>query len=257
MVLAVVVILCISFIIGVSGIGGFLFPPIIMSVLDIGIRQAIVTSLGSFILITVALSLTYYKQKMVNTYYGWLLVLGALPGIALGLRVNLIFSEKALINSLAAFLLLMGISLVFKRFSRNKAVAVSSERDIGKKSFDRKIIRSKAALVAAGFLGGTMAGFIGVGGPVVTIPFMLNAGYEPKESIGSSTFSAVFIVSFAFLAHLRYTEVSGYDVVLLGLLGVTGSFVGAYFVGQIKESTSNSIITVVTLFSAIYIFLFR
>jgi uncharacterized protein len=241
-ILFAMLLLLVGFIIGITGIGGFLFTPLIMSVFGMDIREAIIISLGSFIIITGGSSLVYLKNRKINGYHLLTIVAGAYPGIIAGLVVNLYISGFALKLCFTVFLLGASILLL----NGNEKQALPMERLTW-------WARSRSALLLAGFAGGFMAGFIGVGGPIVTIPFMIYAGYEPKTAIGTSMAGAVFITLLAFTVHRFYTPVSLVHVLCIGFLGMLSSLVGSRLSEQISQEASRRLVSLVTFFSSLYL----
>ncbi len=238
-------------IIGVSGIGGFLFPPLAMSLFNISAREAIATCLGGFIILSSSASIIYLRNGFVNKEYVYLILIGAVPGVLAGLAININIEELYLRLSLAALLLAAAIILGAQE-AKKKKKPLNSMLDV--EEMPRLgFLGGKHALVTAGALGGIMAGFMGVGGPIVTIPFMVYAGYLPKVSVGSSMFSCIFIVTFAFLAHISYTSVNFVYVLLLGGLGGFGTWGGAMLAGRVKQESIRIVVAIVSLLSAVYI----
>jgi len=250
-VITVILLLLAGLIIGVSGIGGFLFPPMAMSLFNIGVRESIATCLGGFIILSSSGSMIYLRNGHVNKKYVYLILIGAVPGVLAGLAINVNINEMYLGLSLAALLLAAGILLAIQ-WIRGRLKPAAPELYNEEKP-ELSFINGKYALVTAGAIGGIMAGFMGVGGPIVTIPFMVYVGYLPKVSVGSSMFSCIFIVAFAFLAHLSYTSVNYVYVFLIGGLGALGTWVGAMLADKIKQESIRLVVAVVSLLSAVYI----
>jgi len=250
-VIIVILLFFAGLIIGLSGIGGFLFPPLVISLFNVSAREAIATCLGSFIMLSISGSMVYLRKGHVNFKYVYLILIGAIPGVLSGFIININLDDLYLRFSLAILLLFISVLLGMK-FLRRKAKLPYSEMHLLEKAITG-IIGSKYALIVAGAVGGVMAGFLGVGGPVVTIPFMVFAGYSSKDSIGSSMFSCIFIVAFAFLIQLSYVNVNITYIFMIGGLGAFGSWCGAKITGIIKQDYISIFVGGVTVLSAISI----
>ncbi len=249
--ITVLLLLLAGLIIGVSGIGGFLIPPLAMTLFNIGAREAIATCLGGFIILSSSASIIYLRNGLVNKRYVYLILVGAVPGVLAGLAININIGETYLRLSLAVLLLTAAIILGVQEANKKRK---PSDPALGEVEMPRPgLIGGKHALITAGAVGGIMAGFMGVGGPIVTIPFMVYAGYLPKVSVGSSMFSCIFIVAFAFLAHLSYTSVNFVYVLLVGGLGGFGTWGGAMLAGRVKQESIRIVVAVVSFLSAVYI----
>lgn len=237
-------ILVVGFFMGITGLGGFLYPPLVISLLHVSIREAMVISLGSFIIISIITAWIYHKNGLLNLQYGYLLLMGLVPGVFLGTSANVNLPDLLLYFVLSLFLFLMAVILLrreIKGYDKEEKVAPAI------------IFPHRLFLLLVGFLSGFMSGFLGVGGPIITVPLMTAMGFKPKIAVGSSLFAMIFSVSLAFSFHLFYTNVSMGSVVLIGGLGSIGSTISALFVRRINQRVIRLLIILLAFFSSLYL----
>lgn len=85
------------------------------------------------------------------------------------------------------------------------------------------------SLAVIGLIGGTMAGFLGIGGGIVIIPLLLYvAGLEVKLAMGISMIQALFATLSGLLIHRRNRTVDVRLGVILGIAGVMGALIGSF-----------------------------
>lgn len=246
--------LLIGLFIGISGIGGFLIPPVLLKVFDITIREAIIIALGAQVIIYLGGCFPYLKIKKVDFKISTLLVLGSIPGSLLGLLANINFSDEMLKISLAVFLVIIVFTLLGEE---SHYINCCRERFRSLKIFNNNAgLLKQFFLLMTGFLGGLMSGLIGVGGPVISVPLMISLGYNSKLAIGTSIFSGIFIVAFAFSFHVFFTSINFYLTLLIGIFTGAASLTGGRLAGVFKERTSRLIVIFATIFSVVYLILF-
>ena len=77
-----------------------------------------------------------------------------------------------------------------------------------------------------GLVAGFMAGYFGVGGGAITVPFLLTAGLGIKFAVGISAMQMVFSSVYGSIRNLRGGRVTPSDVMVFGIGGIGGSFLG-------------------------------
>lgn len=84
-------------------------------------------------------------------------------------------------------------------------------------------------LGAAGLFAGILAGFLGIGGGTVLVPFLLRLGYEPVQAIATSALSIVITASSGSIQNWRMGYLNFKQVLGIGLPALLTAQVGAFF----------------------------
>ncbi|MGI5837506.1 MAG: sulfite exporter TauE/SafE family protein, partial [Chloroflexota bacterium] len=108
------------------------------------------------------------------------------------------------------------------------------------------------SLAVIGLIGGTMAGFLGIGGGIVIIPLLLYvAGLEVKLAMGISMIQALFATLSGLLIHRRNRTVDVRLGVILGIAGVMGALIGSFGSAYISAD-----ILLITYFCLVWLSIF-
>ncbi len=257
-------IFCIGLLIGISGIGGFLLPALLI-ILDITPVEAVAIGLGAQILIYFASFLLYLRRGQISFRSSFTIIPGAIPGVFLGLLININIPQRVLTLVLAAVLAMLLLVINIQKRYETKAIeknpcSPQENTSLGHENASKCVeaeknnpIRKRIALVGAGFLAGSMASLAGVGGPVITVPFLMAMRYESAESVGTSIFSGTFIVGAAFIFHMYVQDFAPGLAAAVGLFAALGAVVGAALQGKVGKETGSSLITGITMLSILYL----
>ncbi len=106
-------------------------------------------------------------------------------------------------------------------------------------------------LPVLGFLIGTVASMVGVGGGVFIVPLLaLFYGFSPSHAVGTSLATIVFTSLAATLNYSRQNRIYYKTGLLLALTTVPGSLVGAYLTSIIEERLLGLIFAIFLFFVA-------
>ncbi len=91
-------------------------------------------------------------------------------------------------------------------------------------------------LGAAGLFAGILAGFLGIGGGTVLVPFLLRLGYEPVQAFATSALSIVITASSGSIQNWRMGYLNFQQVLAIGLPALLTAQVGAFFADKFPDS---------------------
>ena len=186
LVLIAVLVFGIGVSLGVSGLGGFLVPALLVAVLAMDPATAVAHGLISFVIPGIIGSWMYWRKD--NRPSWWvtiLLCVGTVPGLLLGRWISVTASQQSLQVILASIVLASGIILLLQR-RRPKSAA--PERIPGPRVV-------APAATGAGILGGVSTVLAGVGGPLITVPVLIALGLELTPVVGAGLLNSVFGVA--------------------------------------------------------------
>lgn len=238
----ILMLLVIGMITGITGTGSFLYAPLAIFFLGFDIRQAIIVSLGSYIIITGGSLLLNKKNRKMHRHVLFAHVAAAFPGVFAGQVLNFYISELALILCFALILLGMVIIIFFESSGKHQ-----------RHSNPIKHHQRHNILVISAFAGGFLTGFVGIGGAFITIPVMIYLGYDPKISITTSSASAVLYSLLAFTLHSLLIKVSPLLVFSVGFLGFLSSQAASHLLNFIHRGISRRLISLFMLISVFYL----
>ena len=163
---------------GLFGVGGgILIVPAFVLLLKFDQRLANGTSLGAVLPISAAGLITYWTHGNVDWYMALWLAIGALAGAVVGTKWIHILPKKVLGYLFAIMLLITAIRL-FIPLNADGREALT--------------VFAAIALVFIGFVTGTLAGLLGIGGGVVMVPAM-SVFFSELSVVAKGTSVAVII----------------------------------------------------------------
>lgn len=199
--------------IGASGIGGLLLPPALIGIGGLAVHTAAATSCWAFLLTGAGGTATYARTGNLSWRTAASLVVGAVPGAALGAWSTRLLPAAALSIALGAVVLLGGVS----------ALRRSGRMDAGQGGL------GTAFLVGLGAVVGFGSGLTGTGGPVLLIPVLLLAGVPPLAAVGSGQAIQLPVAAAASTTYLLHGDVDVGLGTVLGIAGLVGVVAGARF----------------------------
>jgi uncharacterized membrane protein YfcA len=224
-----------GFLSGLFGVGGgILIVPGLVLLLKMDQRLAHGTSLGAILPIAAAGVVGYALEHDVDWSAGALVVLGAVVGAVIGARLLGRLPERTLQLSFAAFLVATAIRLL-----------VSTPSSSGRGPID---VWLALALIGIGFVSGTIAGLLGVGGGVIVIPALVVLFAVP-DAIAKGT-SLFVIIPTAVSGTVVNQRNGNVDLGVAAVIGLTGA--GAAFGGS-KVATVMSAHLSSILFAALLV----
>ena len=172
MVLALYVIcLTVGFLVGVTGVGGILIPPALILLSGLEAHTAMGTALASFLPLGLAGAWLYRRLGRLNLAEAAPFVLGGLAAAGPGALLNARVPGGPLIALLALLIIFAG----FCAFRPPRAGAG-----------ERRFWQRRGGVFLIGAVTGLLAGLTGAGGPVLSIPWMVAAGFAPLSAVALS-----------------------------------------------------------------------
>lgn len=201
----------VSVLFSLLGLGGAIIYTPLFFFIGFDILTAIPMALFLNMITTASASITYLKQKLVDTKVGIIFIItsmiGALFGSYLANKVELMY----IILFLSMILLIAALRILFFNNIGNRVEPVSNKK-----------------LYAGAFLAliiGIISSFIGIGGGTFIVPLLLILGFEMKNAVATSAFIIAFTSLSGFIGHIGF-GIRELDFELLFLTGAA-AFVGA------------------------------
>ena len=251
------------------GIGGGLFyVPYLIFVLNLE-PVTTLTSSVAILFTSTSGTIKYSKSKYIDFKVGFIFLGFAIPGSFLGSYVaEVLLTDTKIIKVLFACLiggiatsklLLLNLSKEKKNIQIKGHTFWSVNRKISTK--DGKIFEYNVKIgfgMLFIFLGGFLAGILGVGGGLIFVPILSSvSGLPAPIAIATSTFMIVIVT--VIVLFTRFSLFTG-DIflvimwgVVLGLGSIIGGYIGASKVSKLSSKKLLSIFWVVAIFSALRI----
>lgn len=221
--------LLVGFLVGLTGVGGgSLMTPFLVTIMGVPAPTAIGTDLTFATLTKMAGSVQHYRQRSVNLEVAVFLGLGSLPASLSGVWTlewikNTFDAEtvrNVMITIIAATLVLVGVSLIFKAFLPEHWIQGRQTAWDGKTSMSFK---RRLFTVLFGAMGGYLVGLTSIGsGSVMAVILLLLYPLSPAVIVGTDIAHATVLSLVTGLAHMTQGNV---DFGLAGTL-LLGSIPG-------------------------------
>lgn len=138
---------------------------------------------------TASASMTYLKQRLVDTKIAYPIIFSAIPGaLLIGPYLARIVDTQLIILLLSTILLFASAKILFFN-----SIGFTLRTDGMKKTI---------FCAGMGFLIGILSSMVGVGGGTFIVPLLLVIGFEIKKATATSSFIITFIALAGFLGHL-------------------------------------------------------
>jgi uncharacterized membrane protein YfcA len=223
---------------GLFGVGGgLIIVPGLMSWAAMERRLAHGTSLAATLPIAIASLATYLAQGNVDWPVAACLAVGAIAGAIAGTQLLQVIPKRLLIVVFAVTVL-----------------ATASRLLIGTDTGGRTDLTVGMGLlfVVIGFLTGTLAGLLGIGGGVIMVPAMVVIlGMPPVVAKGTSV---AVIVPTSIMGTIRNRKHANADLraaAIVGLFGAATAVLGATISDRLDDDIANAMFAVLLVFVAV------
>lgn len=223
---------------GVTGIGGFLVPPLLVTLLDMGVRDAIAHALLSFVIPGILGFYLYSRRNSGMWSLSLLMSAGTVPGVLAGRLLSLSVSETALRTLVG--LLVFGAGLMLLTMRRT---TTGSDSDTARSSSK---LRLALAAVAAGFVGGAVAVVAGIGGPLVTVPILRVFGLALAPLVGAALLNSVVAAVLGGASLLSDANIDAGVLIVVTATQIVGMTIGVWMHQRINERRLVPVIAVVS-----------
>ncbi|WP_232819163.1 sulfite exporter TauE/SafE family protein [Homoserinimonas sp. OAct 916] len=228
----------VGFFSGLFGVGGgIILVPMLVGWLGFDQRRASGTSLAAILPTAVSGMITYAMQGSVDWIAGACLAIGAIGGSLLGTWLLSRIRQDILRWIFIAFIVLVAVRMFFLVPNR----AVELQFDLGE----------VVALLAVGFVTGTLSGLLGIGGGVVVVPsLMLLFGVGDVVAKGTSLLMMIPTSLTGTIANVRRGNSDLRAALVIGCLSVPASIGGATLAGVLPPLLSSVLFGLLLLYSA-------
>ena len=219
---------------GLFGLGGgIIIVPGLMFAFKMDQRLAHGTSLGGVFLISCASFVTYWSHDEVDWHVVLWLALGSVCGSLIGARLLATLSKRTLTISFIAVLVIAGVRMFFKIDSSGTMVINAP---------------TAAWLILIGVIVGAIAGMLGIGGGLMTVPILVVL-FHVSPALAKGTSLAVVIPT-AFSGTLQNFRNKNADLAAAGIVSVTGicsAIGGSWLATRMDDVISNFLFAVLLI----------
>jgi len=238
--------------------GGYLMTPALI-ILGLPANIAVGTSMAWLVGNSIIGTLRHYQLGNIDMKLGLLIMIGTMCGVEVGVRLlNLTkgtgLSDIIILSGLIVMLAVIGMH-TFREIRGRKAQLDDIRKSKGKlppamrsSSMGRRlqslnippvihfaksgVTLSLWVILSIGFLTGTLAGFLGVGGGFVMLPSLIYLiGIPSFMAVGTDIFQIIFSACFGCIRH----TMSGNVIILIAFLMLLGSSIGTQFGALITQ----------------------
>jgi uncharacterized membrane protein YfcA len=223
---------------GLFGVGGgLIIVPGLVSVAGMDRRLAHGTSLAATLPIAGASLITYLAHGNVDWTVAVLLATGAILGAIVGTHLLHVIPKNVLV-----------IVFVITVLATASRLLVSSD-SAGRSDLTAGMV---LLLLGVGFVSGTLAGLLGIGGGVIMVPAMV-VGLEMVPAVAKGTSVAV-IVPTAIMGTIRNRKNANADLrvaMIVGGFGALSAVVGGTISDRLSDRFSNVMFALLLVFVAV------
>ncbi|NOZ64871.1 MAG: sulfite exporter TauE/SafE family protein [Caldiserica bacterium] len=216
--------------------GGWVITPALF-ILGLPMNLAIGTSLSFIYAQGIISSLKHKEMGNVNFPVGFLILIGMLPSVELGVRTVDFLTRKGNVDLFLGYFYIFFLFLIFLLTFKESYKAKKRKEE---KTFSLKdrcfLLRmppilkfsgeeySLWSILITGILGGFFSGLLGIGGGILYLPLMIYfLGLPTKTAVGTSLFNIVLAGAYGTFSHAYQGNVD----LIYGLLLLFGGVIGA------------------------------
>ncbi len=248
--------LLVGFLVGLTGVGGgSLMTPFLIGVLGVPAPTAIGTDMVYATATKMAGSVQHYRQRSVNLEVALFLGFGSIPASLLGVQTLEWIKGNydgdtvrgIMVTIIAATLILVGASLIFKSFLPESWV---KSRQIAWDGETSMSLKRRVFTILFGAAGGYLVGLTSIGsGSVMAVILLLLYPLAPAVVVGTDIAHATVLSLVTGIAHLWHGNV---DLGLAGTL-LLGSIPGVLIGSRMAPSLPARPLTVVLAIMLVFV----
>jgi|GEM_PF-3617628 len=232
--------LIIGFLVGTTGIGGILLPPVMYGLLGMNTHVAMGTSLASFIVPTMLSAWLHYRHDNIDREAAFFMAIPGIVCVLAGTWLKARMAGSSLSGILAVLIIYAGI-LAFRPIKH-----VASERS--------KAMR-QGLLAAIGTSVGIVSGLTGAGGPVLTVPLMIVMGYTPLCAIATGQIFALGVSCSGTVGNAFYDSVDFPLALLSSIAQTAGIWAGIVLAHAINTNLLKKLVAGLCVFTGVFLLL--
>jgi len=248
--------LLVGFLVGLTGVGGgSLMTPFLIGVMQVPAPTAIGTDMIYATVTKMSGSVQHYRQRSVNLEVALFLGLGSIPASLLGVWtlewIKATFEAETvrnvMVTIIAATLVLVGASLVFKAFLPRSWIR-GRKKTVFEGDF-RMSLKRRLFTILFGAMGGYLVGLTSIGsGSVMAVILLLLYPLSPAVIVGTDIAHATVLSLVTGFAHVLNSNV---DFALVGtlLLGsIPGVLIGSRMAPRLPARPLTVILALMLVF---------
>jgi len=205
----------VGWLIGAVGIGGILLIPALTAIAGLEVHVAMATALCSFLFTGIAGTLLFQRRGSIDWASAAPVCIAALLCSFAGAWISAHTDARLLLAVLAAIMIFAGLHAVYGRYRAGAA--------------DQHGGRSGTVLAAIGAVSGFGSGLTGVGGPALSVPLMMLAGFSPLAAVGNGQVLQIVAALSVRAAYLKYGAIVFKLSLMVSAFQVGGVLFGARF----------------------------
>lgn len=217
-----IIALVVGVLIGAVGIGGILLIPALNLIGGLSIQSAMATSLFTFVFTGIAGTIAFQRHGSIDRRITVPVCAGALLCGFAGAWANALMNASSLMLILALLVAFAGVYTLITRRSERQPV------------LQQRPGMQRAMLFGLGGVAGFGSGLTGVGGPALSVPMMVLAGFAPLTAIGTSQVIQILAGVSGTLGNLRFGVIDYQLAAPLVLFELAGVIVGVRIVHAIN-----------------------
>ena len=219
--------------IGITGIGGILLIPSLAVFGGLETHAAMATALASFLAGGVVGTYRYWRMGYMHWRTAFPVAAGGLLFAYVGAWVNAGLPVRPLDTMLGLLIIFAGVS-AFKSWTAGSFCAVGHRLEM-------------PVLLFIGASTGFLAGLTGAGGPVLSIPFMIVAGFAPVLSVAVAMPYQIMTAFSGTVGNLLHGTVDFGLIVPITIVQVLGVYLGSRLAPHIPAARLKTMIGLVCL----------
>lgn len=200
--------------VGAIGIGGVLLIPALAFFAHLGLHEAMATALFTFIFTGIAGTALFQRRGSIDWRLSAPVCGGALLFAFAGAWLNSLSRPKLLALALAMLIVFSGIYALASAGRPQHPERIPAQRN------------RTALLAAIGAAAGFGSGYTGVGGPVLSVPLMVLAGFPAFSAIATSQVIQIIAATSGTLGNLQFGTIDYAIALPLTLFEVCGVYFG-------------------------------
>ena len=228
--------------IGTVGVGGILLIPALSALRGLTTHAAMATALFSFIFTGILGTWLYYKHGSINWGITIPVCVGGLLGGYPGALANAIAPAWILNLILGCIIIFAGIYALFPAKG-------------GTIEYRPGDTRQRLQLILIGATVGFGSGLTGVGGPVLSVPFMVILGFAPLTSIATSQVIQITAATSGSISNFANGFVDIHMALLVTAAELIGVVAGARLAHTVSSGVLKKMVSVVCIIVGGFIFI--
>ena len=219
---------------GMFGLGGgIIIVPGLMFALRMDQRRAHGTSLAGVLPISMASIITYWVHDHIDWTVTLWLTIGSVGGALIGARLLAVLPKRVLTLLFVVVLAIAGIRMFFEIDTTGTTVI-----DTG----------SAIALVVIGFFVGALAGMLGIGGGLITVPIMIVIFHVPPAVAKGTALAVVIPTALSgTVQNMANKNADLFAALLVSTTGIFAAVAGGWIASLMSAALSNFLFAVLLM----------